>query len=372
MKTRNIILIGLFATALFTTLITGCKKDKKEEPLPQENIIPERFYVEIPDAINSATNPQNKKEDEIQGGDVYKHIRNFIHIGDEAAKTMRDLLIAFRKLNIYGVKTVTFKANEDGRMKKIEITEKQNYEGTTWQYKMIVTDESSKENAIHFYWNIKSIKGIAFLHFYNINQNIEKRFTNTMYKIEYNEDAKGNYQKEMTVSLTNLPEEKSDGTFDKNYVKSLKMFVGKKDNMVEIYGNSHHPTVRFIDTANVWAGGRNYAFVARCNDALNIAVAEVGLPPLTAEETGNELLKKYSVYKIFSDEIHSIGIKDQTVIDSFLKNTKPPGYFMGGKGFVSSGDSIPSTNKTEYLELKDLSKLSPFKPKDVAELVIKF
>ena len=57
---------------------------------------------------------------------------------------------------------------------------------------------------------------------------------------------------------------------DEFSMRNLRMFVGKKANIVDVYGNSNHPRANLF---NENAVGFNYAFVASSDANENIAVA---------------------------------------------------------------------------------------------------
>jgi hypothetical protein len=144
------------------------------------------------------------------------------------------------------------------------------------------------------------------------------------------------------------------------------MFVGKKGDVVDVYGNSNHPNA-ILFSGNV---GFNWAFVASGNDPKDIAVAEVGLPPITLDTDDREvLLKDYSIKNVLASEITSVWPQiDPTALDTYLSATSAPGYF-NASGFIAGGVS-PSA---EFDLLEDrLEDLSPYNPKATSELVVTF
>jgi hypothetical protein len=135
---------------------------------------------------------------------------------------------------------------------------------------------------------------------------------------------------------------------------------------VDVYGNSNHPNAKFF-TADA---GFNWAFVASADESANLAVAEVGLPPSTLDEsTRNVLLEDYSIKNVFTDQIMAVwpGI-DKSLLDGYLYNAGAPGYFNAA-GFVQGGTS--PGNEYNAVEAR-IDELSPFNPSEINNLVISF
>jgi len=168
----------------------------------------------------------------------------------------------------------------------------------------------------------------------------------------------------MIVSITHLaPENPEDDRFS---LRTLKMFVGKTDNVIDVFGNSDHPNAQFF-TNDI---GFNWAFVASGYDDQDLGVAELGLPPSGLDESSREvLLGTYSLKNVFTDQIADAfpGI-DQALIDLYLMNTEAPGYFTD-EGFVAGG--TPPANLWDELVLR-IEDLVPYNPADIAELEIDF
>ena len=101
-----------------------------------------------------------------------------------------------------------------------------------------------------------------------------------------------------------------------------------------------------------------------------IGVAEVGLPASNLDEPSRAvLLDSYSVKNVFTAQIYEVwpNISPESV-ETFLLNTTPPGYF-DNHGFISGGES-PSDDYT--LLANRLQSLSPYNPKEVANMTIMF
>ena len=137
--------------------------------------------------------------------------------------------------------------------------------------------------------------------------------------------------------------------------------------MVDVFGNTNHPNATFF-TGKV---GFNWAFVASGNDATDIAVAEVGLPPSALDNSQrNVLLNEFSIKNVFTTEITTVwpGI-DQTLLNAYLANTEAPGYFGGKTGFIAAGVSPGATWDVLANRIK---VLAPYNPKTISQLVVTF
>uniref|UniRef100_UPI00404AA282 hypothetical protein n=1 Tax=Fulvivirga sp. TaxID=1931237 RepID=UPI00404AA282 len=154
---------------------------------------------------------------------------------------------------------------------------------------------------------------------------------------------------------------------DEFSMKNLRMFVGKKGDFVDVYGNSNHPRARLLDESNV---GFNWAFVASGNDALNLAVAEVGLPPSNLDADSRAmLLEDYSVRNVFTTRIKSVFPNiPQSLLDAYLVNTNPPGFF-DRDGFIRS-ELSPGADWNPMAER--IKNLAPYNPLETTTLEINF
>lgn len=357
MKKFNLLLL-----ILIISIVIGCKKDNKEDTPTQttENIVPTSIYIDIPTALNSVQKSNSSKGDTLSGNDIYRNLRTFINVGETSAKTINEIMLVIRLNNINRPMSFTFTSKDDGRVKKVDVIENGDFNGTKFKYKMLIADIDGSK-ALELFWNVKPVSAIAIMQLYNINRKIDQRYKDVLYKIDYNEELT-TYEKQMVISLTKLPK------FDKGSIDNMKMFVGKKGTTLDIYGNSNHPYLTLVDTN--FTGGRNYAFVAHANDALNIGVAILCMPP-SATATNNNILTDYSIEKVLTDEIRAVYPNvTQQMLNSYLKNTKAPGYFTNG-GFVSCGTNIPNIQgfTTDFL---NLTGLNPYIPNDIKNLTISF
>jgi hypothetical protein len=349
--------LGFFAIAL---LLSGCSKDSSTNP-EEQSILPPSFNVDIPDAISYEAGLQKTLQDTVTGGLVYGNIGLYIHIGDASAELVNDIIAKIKKYDINQAMEITYTSEDDSRVKKLVVKENVAAAGATWQYEMRITDGDSLL-AFQLLWNTNPVKGIAVLYPKYMNKSESSFISGMMYKVEYNE-ADNYYDKTMTVSISGLP---VVGTFGLN---NLKMFVGKKGSLFDIYGNSNHPYMVLFD--NTYQGGRNYAFRARAESILNIGLAELALPPSTVRTTEG-MFADYSVYKVFKDEINKVmpGL-DSNLVNYYLANTKAPAYFVKGEGFVSAG--APPANVAGFTEsFINISSLIPYIPYDIKTLKVEF
>ncbi len=350
----------------FAITFTSCKKD---EELTKADIIPQNFKVDIPNSISQQV-VKASKADVLTGDDIYQHLGTFIRIGENAADIVQEIMRAIRQYDLDQAMTFSYQSDDDGRIKNVVIIENSDFEGTAWEYQLTMTDADSETNtdggkAMQIFWNNDSVKGIAILKPYNINRasNDEWSGENTMFRIDYSE-AGTDYEAEMTVYISGLVLPDPTVGDNKFAMETLKMFAGRKGNIIDVYGNSNHPNANFFDDNT----GFNWAFIASGDENSDIGVAEVGLPPSTLNETDrNVILKDYSVYNVFYNQLTALGYND-TDIQIYLVNTQAPGYFTAN-GFLSAGTS-PGTS---YDEIEtSMNTLSPYNPVQISNLVIEF
>ena len=356
---------------LFVIFAASCKKEKEKEPQPT-SIMPARFSIDLPESISSDSLQSLNRissNHQLEGDDIYKHLRVFIHVGEFAAEIMNNIITTLSQVT--GAGTIS-ETGGDGRLKfyKVVTNWVDNSGVVTWEFKLDGFDidpiSGDSSQAVQVYWNRNPIRGTAILNPYNMNRN-EENPVDLKFRIEYSEDQTNNtnnYEKQMIVSLTNI-----DST-DQNWMKNFKMFVGKTGDVLYLWGNSHHPYITIIDTNYV--GGKNWAFVAHGNDVLDIGVASVALPPsntLAADWTLTDWLTNYSIDTVLTQEIFALGITDTAAIDAFLKDSVAPGYFVGPTGWVSSGTTVPPNTGFTNTFI-DLSGLMPYVPNEIANLTI--
>lgn len=373
MKPVKLISLVLIAGMAFNLLLSSCESNP--EVKPQEDILPNSFRVEIPSAITSENFSGGRisgrmKGDSVEGNDVYKNLSTFIAVGDKASKLVEAFIIGLKKHHIDRVMTMTFSGEDDDRTKNLTVLSDVTFESKTWDFQLTITDADSEGQAdggkaLQLFWNKSgTISGIAIIKPYNCDRPKNVNAKDAIFRIDYNEGGALGYDAQMEVSISGLPLE---NPLDEPYsISTLKMFAGKKGDVVDVYGNSNHPNARLF-SGDV---GFNWAFVASGSDPKNIATAEVGLPPSTLDSDDRQIiLKTYSIKNVFTNEITAVwpGI-DQTLLAAYLSNTAAPGYF-NSNGFISGGVSPGA----EYDVLAArLDALSPYNPKETSELVVNF
>lgn len=358
-----------------TALMISCD-DQIEEPTTQENIIPDRFTVDIPTVLTRETNPVSTgrvesgrtTEDELDGNSIYESLAFFIKLADESAELTEEIIVSIAKLGIDRALTLSYESDEDGRVKNLVVVEGSSYNGSTYEYELTITDAESESNddgglAMKIFWNRNPIKGVAILKPYNINRVNDEDAGDAIFSIEYDDTDSDNYDATMVISVANLP--MPSALADPYAINNLKIFVGKKGDVVDMYGNSNHPNAKFF-TEEV---GFNWAFTASANDILNVGVAEVGLPPNTLISSDrSEILVDYSIKNVFTNQILDVYPNiSQELIDLYLKNTEAPGYF-NSEGFIQGGGESPDP---AFDPLKErINSLTPYSPNSVNDLNI--
>jgi hypothetical protein len=168
----------------------------------------------------------------------------------------------------------------------------------------------------------------------------------------------------MIVSAADLPI--ADPLDNPYCLDALKMFVGKEDQYIDVYGNSNHPNATFFTGET----GFNWAFVASGIEHVDMGVAEVGLPPSNLDAPGREsILGDYAMKAVLSREIYEVWPWiDPASVEAFLYNTDAPGYFDEG-GFIQGG--VAPSPEYEYLANR-LKGMSPYNPKEIRDLQILF
>ncbi len=386
MKTRNF-LIGMM-TAVSVLFFASCENALMDQKNNDSGILPERFKVDIPSSLSNAdlksASLKSTEMDTLNGNHIYAYLNVFIAVGEGAADMVEAIMWHMRAYKIENVISLSYTSQDDNRVKNLDVISDVEFQGRTWQYQMTITDAESEGNpdggiGLQILWNKSPIEGIAIFKPYNIDRTRHEGNPNAMAAIEYSEKATDQYDSYMTVELAGYPFANSvPGDFA---MESMKMFVGKKGNIIDVIGNSNHPNARFnMNDPN--HEGFDWAFVASGQKNENIAVAEVGLPSSTADlSTRKEILEDNSIKKVLTHEMTNfvvaayakVGITLQpdeiaAYISPYLKNADAPGYFSN-HGFVQGGVA-PNNNYSE-LESRIL-ELVPYNPKDINNLQIEF
>lgn len=372
MKTNKILSLAFAVFAIFT--IISCEKENENTTVDQTSIIPDKFKVDIPSSISQGKTTKKSGNlaaaDTFQGAEIYRNLRVFIFVGEGAG----DLVAIFKAIKVYNINkpmSLSFSGDDDQRAKNLVVKENQSYNGKMYKFQLTITDVSSSTQpdsgkALQVFWNTKPVEGVAIIKPYNCDRIKEVRNPDLIYRIEYSEVANANYDAHMIVEIDRTSIDNAEFA-----MSALKMFVGKKGNRVDVYGNSEHPNARFFTNDK----GFSWAFVGSGYTNENIGVAEVGLPPMGIDNADrNTLLVDYSIKNVLTSEINKwfeakFGFKpDSTSLSGYLKNADAPGYFSNN-GFVQAG--ISPNNLYNELD-ESIKKLVPFNPKDIKELAIDF
>jgi len=379
MKTlKNIFLIGIIGIAM---LIQGCEEDNINNPKENQGILPSRFKVDIPSSLSKNTtgtvgekSAEESEADTLTGNEIYAHLNTFIAVGEGASEIVEDIILAIALYDIDEPMSLSFQSDDDNRVKNLVVIEEAEYSERTWEFMLTITDAESENEpdggrALQIFWNRNPIEGIALLKPYNIDRQHDREWLDAIFRIEYSEAGTGDYETYMIVEIAGLP--LPDPRLEPFAMNSLKMYVGKDDDRVDVFGNSDHPNAKFFTERT----GFSWSFVAAGFDEQNIAVAEVGLPPSSLDEDDRDvLLKEYSIKNVLTEEVNewfydNFGIHpDSTELAAYLRNADAPGFF-DEEGFIKGG-TLPGDEYTELIG--QTNNLSPFNPKEVNELLIEF
>ena len=333
-----------------------------DDGVTEQIAIPDTFTVDIPSSLSSPTGTLSGRtsgdgDGVIEGDEIYESLRHFINIGEQSAEIVEYVLQVGAALEQANVTTFTFTGDEDGREKRIDIVRNSTRGGVTFDYEMTLVDTEEDDRALQMLWNTSPMTGIAILNPYQLERTTDTS-PDVHVRVDYS-TINDIYDEFMLVTISGI-DPIDDGDID-----NLALFAGRVGDEVDVIGNSNHPNLTIID--ETFAGGRNYAFVGRANENSGIGVAKLALPPSTVN-TSN-VLDPYSVFSVLEDEIQSVGITDQALIDQILVNAQSPAYF-NSSGFISAGpDNVPDGFSSSFI---DLSSLTPFIPDDVRTLEVTF
>jgi len=249
------------------------------------------------------------------------------------------------------------------------VVEGDTYEGVNYEFSLTITDTDAEGNqdggyAMQIFWDRNPIKGVAIIKPYNLDRLHSADAGEAVYKIEYNSESDLGYDAHMIVSIVDLTLEEPN--VNPYSMRTLKMFVGKSGDLIDVYGNSNHPNAQFFTDDR----GFNWAFVASGYESKDLGVAEVGLPPSNLDETSRDiLLNTYSIRNVFTEQI-SIAFPgiNQDLIDLYLMHTNGPGYFTD-EGFIAGG--TPPSGLWDELVLR-IEDLAPYNPAEISNLQIDF
>lgn len=376
MKTTKIYLSAIVLALVF--IFTSCDNTGLNNN-EDFGILPDNFKVDIPSSITQGNlknaTLKSAQGDTLSGNEIYEMLGFFIEVGEESANIVEEIIWAIRVYGINKPMELSFISDDDSRSKNLVVKDLVEFESVSYDHGLTITDAQSEGNddggkAMQVFWNSDPIAGVAIIKPFNLDRNTNGTFMDAMYRVEYSAAGTAVYDETMLVSITGLPlEEGIDGRFS---LETMKMFVGRKDTVVDVYGNSNHPNAYLFVDETV---GFNWAFVASGTTDDEIGVAEVGLPPSDLTDgTRKAILEDYSIKQVFTEQINqwfleTWGIRpDSSDVANYLQNADAPGYF-DEDGFIQAGE-MPNNNYTEISSR--ILDLTPYKPADISELTIDF
>lgn len=384
MKTRNFI-TGILALATLLSF-TSCENPLLDQQDKDYGILPERFKVDIPGSLSNnlkSTSLKSTEADTLNGNHIYWYLNAYIAVGEGAADLVEAIMWSIHVFKIENVISLSYTSEDDDRVKNLDVVANVEFEGRLWEYRLTITDAESEGNAdggigMQVFWSKSPIEGIAIFKPYNLDRKKNLNAVNAMASIEYSEKGLNDYEAYMIVEIAGLP--MPDENTNPYAVETLKMFVGKKGDVIDVIGNSNHPNALFNPYDN--ERGFNWAFVASGNESTDVAVAEVGLPRSSDNLTSRTaILEDNSIKKVLTREMTnyivalyaSIGITLQpdeiaTFITPYLKNADAPGYF-NANGFVKGG--VAPNGQYGELETR-IEELVPYNPVEISTLQIYF
>jgi hypothetical protein len=372
---RILFSVSLIVIAIFAQ---SCQKTETSATQTDTGILPARFKVAIPTSLSNAQSKTKSASatnaDTLKGNGIYQNLNTFIAVGVGAGDIVEKIIGAIAFYKIDRPMVLSYQSNDDNRIKNLVVKENMDYNGRTWRYMLSITDAASEGDAdggkaMQVFWNPSPIEGIAILRPYQIDRVKNVASLDAVFRIEYSEVSTNEYDSHMIVDIAGLP--MPDARIDQFAIHTLKMFVGKKGNTVDVFGNSDHPNAKFFTEST----GFDWAFVASGLSSENIGVAEVGIPPSTLDNnTRKVLLEDYSIKNVLTDQINKwfygiYGVHiDATDLSKYLQNADAPGYF-GSNGFIQAGFSPDARYDALASRIK---LLTPYNPKQVNGLTVEF
>lgn len=169
----------------------------------------------------------------------------------------------------------------------------------------------------------------------------------------------------MTVYISGLVLPSTTLGDDRIAMQILKMFAGKKGDIVDVYGNSNHPNANLFDETKK---GFNWALASYGNENSDIGVAEVCLPASMFSSTDRNVILGYnSLHAVFNNELIALGYPQPDIV-VYLAQTQTSGYFSNNVFFnleTSPGSSF------EAIEAS-MQELTPYSLITVTNLIITY
>ena len=353
----------------FILMFSACQKE--ETPgIQDQDILPDKFKVEITNSLSyDVSTLKSAMVDTLKGSEIYHHLGTFIRVGEAGAEVVEDVIRAIRVHQINRPMSFSFQSADDGRVKNVVVEAEADYENEYWEFQLTMTDAESEGNedggkALQIFWNRFPIKGIALMKPFNLDRIRNEDKPDAMYRVDYSEARDHGYDAEMLVYAAGLPV--ADPLENPYSLSALKMFAGRRGNIIDVYGNSDHPNAILI----AGNAGFTFSFIASGDNEADLGIAEVGLPPSNLDQPSrNILLGYYSIKNVLTREIYQVWPDiDEESVEAFLFNAEAPGYF-DKYGFVAGG-SAPGPGYG-VLEVR-LPYLSPYNPKEITNLQLAF
>jgi hypothetical protein len=383
MKTKRFC-IGI-AAVIGMLAFSSCENDLFDRQGQNNGILPDQFKVDIPVALSNNLKTallKSSENDTLSGNHIYWYLNAFIAVGEVAADVVEATIWAISAYKIENVISLSYTSRDDDRVKNLVVTANATFQDRLWDYQLTITDAESEGHddagmGMQIFWNEDPIEGVAIYKPFNLNRKKHTDAPDAMASISYSSVGTGDYDACMTVEIVGLPVSAS-----RIYeVESLKMFVGRKGQLIDVIGNSNHPNAYF-NPLDPESKGYNWAFAASGDAGSNIAVAEVGLPFSSADVSSrtsilvdnsikNVLTREMTNFIVTSYANHGITLQPLEIanfLSPYLKNAEAPGYF-NASGFVAAG-SAPNANYS-ILETR-VENLTPYNPSEISNLVIDF
>ena len=352
---KNIKLITATIT-LSAMVFSGCGKNESGDSLPENITIGISDAISFP--VSGSSKSANLGVDPLTGEEIYKHLRNFIYLGELSADLVQDMMLSLKRHNITYAISFSYESIYDGKNKDVVVKENVSVNDTTWNFCLTVSDEELG-TALQLFWNKNPLEVIAILQPSAFDFSTTRN-PNAMIKIEYSENDP-DYDKTMIVSIT-----KMDST-SRQYMSNLKFFAGKNGDIISLYGNSTHPYMALINDNHI--NGRCFCFQARNDVPNDIAIARIALPTILQTDMSN-IWVDFSVDKVLTEEIDIVHANaDQATLtqikDIFLAKAIGPGYFTGDQGFVPDDEGFTQ-------DFMNMTGLTPWAPSEINQMIITF
>ena len=99
-RTKKLSSISFFVLLAGVLFFTACETDPLG-PNAENSILPEKFSVDIPDAISQdISSKKSIAIDTMKGNNIYEHLTFFIHVGEEAGEIVEGII---RGISIYDI-----------------------------------------------------------------------------------------------------------------------------------------------------------------------------------------------------------------------------------------------------------------------------